>query len=828
MPTQKGASLDLLATALGEREGDVKQTFGTPSFYSDWTSSFVQRAKSRQIGDYRAYCAGAVAGVNALNAAISSAVHESEDPTPDLFVRDYVGFDVGPSTRTAIEHLLSGEIDVLLRPKPGSDWTEVNGIRLPRRRPVIVRLTELDNPELVVIAGDEPDEDFDEDAGAGRLLVDFYQDEGSPGSGRSAFPIVVETGASSEQVRRMLGASKLTAGLVRLGYDDVDIFGAERIAAGVTAVRALQIGAEVPPAEVRAVTAAQDRLFVQRRHGVIPMDAVAGIVEQARASMTGLGAQEHVGAEDILFGFTASGRAVPVPTALAAESAGVFGSALSAQIGALGSRPGTPRTPPAELEHLELRRLAVDVHGDLSRPEDDFLVLVKLAMPSYTGSSYLSAEFDVELWSPVTIEIAVVGFEVIGDASFSLTIEPGAESPWYAFKLRVLPDLAHSLVVYAVQRGDVLGQVPITTFPHSLSVELPGVFGPPADLRVTVSANGQVTFWDRDTGRTVRCAGTLTTAAGSRQRLNKLVQDIDANTASWDDKRLQREILELGDSASSELPQELLTAMSQRPGLTVHIMHPDKLDFPFELALLTLGSKEVFVGEVHAITRWIDATVGRGVSAEERLVRHAALATAEPVRERAPEGYELLKSSLREHCAIEDFDSLDRLDTDVLRTTSYQLLDVVAHLAADSGLELKDGLLRVTSFRKPQGAFCSGAALVFLNACSVSGSLSGPFNPQSYPERLLGKGVGALIASTIPVNVKVAVSLARHFYEGLGSGTALGRALLDARVKTIEDETTGTKAGTRRLTALAYCAFGHPEMTLKFEQELPTALKEAS
>ena len=517
-----------------------------------------------------------------------------------------------------------------------------------------------------------------------------------------------------------------------------------------------------------------------------------------------------------------------MPAALAAEAAGVFGSALSQQIGALGSRQGTRRTAPGETEHHERRRLAVDVRGDLSWPEEEFLVLVKLAMPNYTGSNYLSAAFDVELWSPVTIELAVVGFEVIGDASVDVTIEPGAESPWYAFKLRVLPVMTHSLVVYAVQHGDVLEQVPITTFPHSLSVELPGVFGPPADLRVTVDANGQVTFWDRETGRTVRCAGRLTTAAGSRERLDKLVQDIDANTATWDDPRLQREILELGESACSELPQELLTAMSQRPGLTVHIMHPDKLDFPFELALLFLEGKEVFVGEVHAITRWIDATVGRGVSAEERVVRHAALAIADRVRERASEGYELLKSSLREHCAIEDFDSLDRLDTDVLRTTSYQLLDVVAHLADGSGLELKDGQLRVTSFREPQGAFCAGAALVFLNACSASGSLSGPFNPQSYPERLLGKGVGALIASTIPVNVKVAVSLARHVYEGLSSGTALGRALLDARVKTIEDETTGTRAGTRRLTALAYCAFGHPEMTLKFERELPTALEEAS
>ncbi len=824
MPTVEGTSLDLLATRLGEREGVVKRTFGTASLYCDWASDFVKRAKSRQIGDYRAYCAGAVAGANALYAAISSAVHEAEDPTPDDFVRDYVGLEVGQFTRAAIQQLLSREIDVLLGPRYGSDWTEVNGIRLSRRRPVTVGVTEVDNPEIVVITGDAATEAI----GAGRLLVARGRGGASPGVRRSAFPIVVETVESSEQVRRLLGASELTAGLVRLGYDDVDLFGAERVIGRGNTVRAVQIGAEVPPAEVRAVTAAQDRLFVERRHGIIPMDAVAGIVEHARATVTGLAAQERFGAEDILAGFATSGSGVAVPAALATAAAGAFGSTLAEQIGTLGLRRSTPRTAPDESERYEGRRLAVDVRGDLSSPEEEFLVLVKLAMPSYTGSNYLSAAFDLELWSPVTIEIAVVGFEVIGDASVTVTIEPGTESPWYAFKLHVLPVMTHSLVVRAVQHGDVLQQVPITTFPHSLSVELPAAFGPPADLRVTVDGNGQVTFWDRDTSRTVRCVGRLATAAGSRERLDKLVQDIDTYTAIWDDRRLQREIVELGDSARSELPQELLTAMSQRPGLTVHVMHPNKLDFPFELALLVLEGKEVFVGEVHAVTRWIDATVGRGVSAEERLVRHAALAIEERVRDRAPEGYELLKSSLREHCAIEDFDSVDRLDTDVLQTTSYQLLDVVAHLAGGSGLALKDGELRVTSFREPQSAFCAGAALVFLNACSASGSLTGLFHPESYPERLLGKGVGALIASTIPVNVKVGVSLARHVYEGLSSGVPLGRALLDARVKTIADETTGTRAGTRRLTALAYCAFGHPEMTVKFERDQSTPLKEAS
>jgi hypothetical protein len=44
------------------------------------------------------------------------------------------------------------------------------------------------------------------------------------------------------------------------------------------------------------------------------------------------------------------------------------------------------------------------------------------------------------------------------------------------------------------------------------------------------------------------------------------------------------------------------------------------------------------------------------------------------------------------------------------------------------------------SLRAPLGSvFWSEAALVSLNACSASGSLSGPCNSGSHPERLFGK-----------------------------------------------------------------------------------------
>jgi len=818
-----------LLTTLDQHEAVIKQAFGTPAaFYADWTSTFIKLAARRHIGDYRAYCAGAVAGASAISAAISSVAHRAEDPTADRFIRDYVRRDVGTRTRAALEKLLSGEIDVLLHPKPGWDWTEVSGVRLARRDRGSV--AELDEPELRVVTAETPGKGFVLDPGAGLLVVEPTPTRGSSGSPRS---IVVETGESGEEMIRKLGAAQLTASSIRLGYDDVGIFGMERDTGPGATVCGLRMGADVPGPQVRAVGEAQDRLLLERRHGIIPAEAVTDIAERARSTLAGLQVEARAGAEDVIAGFSGSNVGEYVPAALAADAAGELKSALLQEIGAvdLAHKAGGPPTPPSDsrgTDHQEPRQLAVDVRGDLSSSEEEIFVLVRLVLPGHAEASYLSGEFDVDLWSPVTVEVAVVGFEVLGDASVEVKIEPGKRSPLYAFQLRILPTPTHSVVVYAVQNGVVLGQVPIATFPSTLRLELPVLFAPPADLRVTVDSNGQVSFWDRGTGRKVRCAGVLASAAGSRARLDRLVQDIDANTENWDDARLEREILELGECARAELPAELVEAMRQCAGLTIHITHPESLDFPFELARLFLDGKEVLVGEVHAVTRWIDSCVGRGVNAEERLVRQAALATADRVRRKAPAGYQSLQTSLRERCAIENFDSLNRLDADVLQTDSYQLLDVVAHLADGTGLALKDGLLRVTSFREPQSAFCSGAALVFLNACSSSGRLSGPFNPHSYPGRLLEKGVGALVASTLPVNVKVAVSLARHFYEGLGAGKSLGRALLEARLSTIADDTTGTRAGTRRLTALAYCAFGHPEMTLKFETAVSTTLEEAS
>ena len=96
----------------------------------------------------------------------------------------------------------------------------------------------------------------------------------------------------------------------------------------------------------------------------------------------------------------------------------------------------------------------------------------------------------------------------------------------------------------------------------------------------------------------------------------------------------------------------------------------------------------------------------------------------------------MLKEYLEGLCEVEPFDSMKAIDRDVLRTDRFQVLDVVAHLANSAngtGLALEDGLLRVSSFGEPQKVFCSGAALLFLNACSAGGGVTGPFQAFTLP-----------------------------------------------------------------------------------------------
>ena len=107
----------------------------------------------------------------------------------------------------------------------------------------------------------------------------------------------------------------------------------------------------------------------------------------------------------------------------------------------------------------------------------------------------MSEVFDVDVRSPVTIELAVRGFEVLGKTTEEMRIEVGAESPSYAFRLRVLPTNEHLVVVHALQHGMVLAQIRIDTFRNR---EVP-LYSCPSDarrLRVRIDAKGAVTLWE--------------------------------------------------------------------------------------------------------------------------------------------------------------------------------------------------------------------------------------------------------------------------------------------------------------------------------------------
>jgi hypothetical protein len=829
--TSRRDLFERLRGSLVRREPGLLRTFGVVAPYKVWTSDFVSRALETNPRHYRSYVSGAVAGMRALEQVLETGVGEpAHDLTAESFVTELVGVGVGGRAHAAIERLLSGEVDILLEPRRGEDWADVEGIRLSRSHPGLVEVTSIQTPELTVIPGTRTG-DMTVQPGAGVLVV-------APGSGiRSGIesgrvaPIVVEFQEPEDRLLGELGRHAITADSVRFGYQDIDVFGVEHVSGIGRAVSGLHLGDDIPSAQARALIQAQNHWLAQR-DGIVTADTMAEIVERASSSLDDMSMTARMGANDVLASFVSFGDTSSVPMGFAAVAAQEVGSALEDELGTLQPERPSPSRKRIRDGGSERRKLAVDVRGELSDKEP-ILVLVKLALLSSAASQYESPAFNVKLRLPVTIELAVVGFEVIGNSAEELRIEKGIESPTLAFKLGVLDTAVHSVVVRAVQDGQVLNQVEIKTFPDSFEVDVPEVLGQSVDIRVRIDEQGVVRFWDREARRPVQCAGRLTDEAASRSRGNfdNMAREVDAKTKTWDDARLEREVLEFGRSASKELPQELVTALSGRTGLSVQIIHPEKVDFPFELAILWMDGQEIFMGAAHAVTRWPHACNGPGIYPDRRAVSTSAMATTPRVSKVAGNGYGLLKEYLEGLCQVEPFDSMKAIDRDVLRTDRFQVLDVVAHLASSAngtGLELVDALLRVSSFGEPQKVFCSGAALVFLNACSAGGGVTGPFGVHTYPPQLLRGGVGAVVGSTLPVNVKVGVSIARHLYEGLASGSGLGQALLNARLETIKDDTTSPRLGTRQLTALAYCAFGHPEMTLAFASAIPTALGEAS
>lgn len=809
--------LDRLARSLGERGPALVRTFGVSGLYTDWTSNFVRRATERNVRNYSGYVDGAVAGMRALEGVIWLAAEQPvEELTPESFVSEFVGGEVRWRARSAIERLLAGDFDIFLRPRPGGEWTELDGVRLPRRRPDLVEVTELQRPNLRLLTSRSSVHGDIAPPGTGLIVVEPSGATQPRGPIGWETPIVVELGEVGERLEGEFGRSLVTPAIVHFGYEDIDLLGVEGTGGVGRQVRALQLGDELTPGEARALTQAQKQWHAWGQ-GIVTASTVPNLVEQALSSLADLPVTARRGAEDVLESFADVGPTGPLPAAFAAEAAQEIRTALEDQLGTLEAERPPPKTPRRKKKtgDRELRKLALEVRGALSDAEP-LLVLVKLALPASVRSQYESQPFKVKLRSPMVIELAVSGFEVIGNSSEELRIERGVESPTYAFKLKVLDVPHHSVVIRAVQDRKVLQQLEITTFPDSLEADIIDVTEPSVDLRVRIDENGVVTFWDSE-GRQVRCGGRLKSDAASRDRLDKLGREIDAKSSSWDDERFERDLVELGQLACMELPDELVDALSKRTGLSVHIHHPEQVDFPFELALLSVGDSEVFLGEAHPVTRWIDECVGTAIHPDQRSVSRAAVATIPRVREVAEPGYSSLEDRLRELCEVEPFEAMGLVEQEVLRTDRFQILDVVSHLqtsAVGEGLELTGGLLRVASFRKPQSVFCSNAALVFLNACSSGGGVPGPFGIHTYAKPLLKFGVGAVVASTLPVNVKVAVSMSRHIYEGLASGSGLGQALLDARLATIEDEGTGKDRGTRRLTALAYCAFGHPDMTI--------------
>ena len=275
--------LGQLANIAAARDGVVTRTFGTSLLYSQWTSGVVEGASRWHGDDYRAYCGGALQATKAIHQAISGAASDATDPDLEDFLTEHVKVGVGQHTREAIAELLGGTCDILLEPTPGVAWTELNGFVVSRHRPELVDVAGLARSEVRVITGKAAGYAIAVDPGTGVLLIEPKAVE--PGQ---ASPIVIETVESRNELAGLLGGPGLDAALVRFDYDRVHVFGAGPSGGAEHVVRALQMGTDVPAFEAQAVIEAQQRLFVQRRHGVIPQETIAGVVGQVRLALSDL------------------------------------------------------------------------------------------------------------------------------------------------------------------------------------------------------------------------------------------------------------------------------------------------------------------------------------------------------------------------------------------------------------------------------------------------------------------------------------------------------------------------------------------------------------
>ena len=126
----------------------------------------------------------------------------------------------------------------------------------------------------------------------------------------------------------------------------------------------------------------------------------------------------------------------------------------------------------------------------------------------------------------------------------------------------------------------VLAQIRIDTFPESRSASVLVPFGQRADLRVRIDAKGAVTLWEGTNDKPSSWRGPAGPTTYSRVRLDNFAKEFDAQTKSWSDQRLDREIRELGEQATRSLPVEMIRALSTRPGLSVQVQHPNRSTSP--------------------------------------------------------------------------------------------------------------------------------------------------------------------------------------------------------------------------------------------------------
>ncbi|MEU6986388.1 CHAT domain-containing protein [Streptomyces sp. NPDC046324] len=448
------------------------------------------------------------------------------------------------------------------------------------------------------------------------------------------------------------------------------------------------------------------------------------------------------------------------------------------------------------------------------------------------------------------VEILAPGFEAMGGESFVLQMKAGPDDPYpYLLRrLRALDDdafaaervitavfsveerligVAHRTVLVAEGHENVVA-AQVSVEPAGITWALPDDPATQPDLEIIVApgndAEGTRLCWlYRSPHPEVRPPRrTPVTRLGNeaewaRNRMRGVQDRRDAYDLTFYLRGIGRDV---SDAVPHEV-WEALRVAARVAGLPTVLIATWDPYVPWELAMVPEpwdSTIPAHLGAQAVVGRWTYGEEHRKAAPPARLTaREMAVVSGHyPTRE-------LEQAAAEAAHLIEEYaaESVDALTAPVLgslqRTKGPDILHFAVHGKFDAA-DSEDGIMMTdNSFLSPysvSGVETSPVRLVFLNACQLGQSRKALGSYAGIVPSFLSLGVGAAVAPLWNVDDGIARAFAEGFYRAaLKGGIAPAEYLRQQRVATQEASGAGVS------TPFAYLFFGHPRLTIEWDEE---------